>query len=121
VFTPIAEMPTGAVGLAARGRITQHDRRTVLEPIIASILESGDKVKLLYFAGDDFDGYDEDSPWDEGVFGTRHFTDFERIAFVTDEAPYHHAVRALEGFMPADLRVFSADEIEAAKEWLAAA
>jgi hypothetical protein len=113
-------MPAGAVGLAARGRIGEHDRQTVLEPIITSILESGDKVKLLYFAGDDFAGYDEESPWDEGVFGTRHFTDFERIAFVTDEAPYHHAVRALEGFMPAKLRVFRAHEIEAAKEWLAA-
>jgi hypothetical protein len=121
MFTPIAEMPPGAIGVAAKGRITAGDRRSVLEPTIASALAGGDKVKLLYLAGADFAGYDEDAPWDEAIFGSRHFTDFKRIAFVTDEAPYDRAVQALRGLMPADLRVFPVSEIEAAKAWLAAA
>ena len=120
MFTPIAEMPSGAVGIAARGRISARDRQSVLEPTLASALAAGEKVKLLYLAGADFAGYDEDAPWDEAIFGTRHFTDFDRIAFVTDEAPYDRAVMALDGFMPAELRVFPVRDIEAAKAWLAA-
>jgi hypothetical protein len=120
MFTLIPELPAGAIGFAARGRITARDRDTVLEPTIASALATGDKVKLLYVAGDDFAGYEADTPWDDAVFGTRHFTDFERIAFVADGGPHHSAVRALEDIMPAKLRVFGTDEIDAAKDWLAA-
>jgi hypothetical protein len=119
MFTPIAALPAGAIGFAARGRITHDDRTNVLEPSIASALAGGEKIKLLYVAGPDFDGYDEEAPWDEAVFGSRHFTDFERISFVTDEGRHHLAVRALEGIMPAKLRVFRTDEIDAAKDWLA--
>jgi len=120
MFTPIAALPAGAIGFAARGRITQRDRSTILEPSIASALAAGEKIKLLYVAGPDFDGYDEEAPWDEAVFGTRHFTDFERIAFVADDGPHHLAVQALQGIMPAKLRVFRTNEMEAAKDWLAA-
>jgi hypothetical protein len=119
MFTPIAALPAGAIGFAARGRITQSDRSSVLEPSILSALAGGGKIKLLYVAGPDFAGYDEEAPWDEAVFGTRHFTDFDRIAFVADDGPHHLAVRALEGIMPAKLRVFHPDEIDAAKDWLA--
>jgi hypothetical protein len=120
MFTPIAELPAGAIGFAARGRITQRDRNTILEPTITSALAAGEKIKLLYVAGPDFDGYEEEAPWDEAIFGTRHFTDFDRIAFVADEGRHHMAVQALEGIMPTKLRVFRTDEIEAAKDWLAA-
>jgi hypothetical protein len=120
MFTPIAEMPRGAIGVSASGRVTAEDRRTVLEPAIASALAAGGKLKLLYVAGPDFTGYEDETPWDEAVFGTRHFFDFERIAFVADEGLHPVAVRALAGIMPAELRVFGTGEIEAAKGWLGA-
>ena len=43
-----------------------------------------------------------------------------RIAFVADDGPHHLAVQALQGIMPAKLRVFRTNEMEAAKDWLAA-
>ena len=71
----------------------------MLEPTIEWALETatrGDgKVRLLYVAAPDFDGYDEGSLLDDAVFGTRHFTDFDRIAFVSDEGPYTRSVLAL--------------------------
>jgi len=69
----------------------------------------------------DFDGYEEGSLLDDAVFGTRHFTDFEKIAFVTEDGPYDRAVSALKGLMPTSLKVFRTREIDAAKKWLAAA
>ena len=120
MFTAINDMPAGAIGFAASGVVTGADRRTILEPTIGSALAEGGRVRLLYVAGDDFDGYDAGMPFDEAVFGSRHFADFERIAVVSDACSLRRAVRALDGLMPAELRVFRQTEVETAKRWLAA-
>ena len=119
MFTPIEGLPEGAIGFVASGRITSTDRHEVLEPTIDGALSARGKVRLLYCTAPDFAGYDEGAMLDDAVFGTRHFTDFSKIAFVAEEGPYDRAVHALDGLMPADVRVFRAGELEAAKEWLA--
>lgn len=119
MFKPIEDLPKGAVGFEAHGRVTDADRRTVLEPTLEWALESSDKVRLLYVAAPDFVGYEYGDLYDDAVFGTRHFADFDRIAFVADAGPYARSVAALDGLMPASLRVFSTAEIGQAKAWLA--
>ena len=119
MFTAIENLPRGAVGFEAHGRITDNDRRSVLEPTIEWALESSGKVRLLYVAGEDFTGYDFGVAYDDAVFGSRHFTDFERIAFVANEGPYARSVAALEGLMPASVRVFPSKAIAEATAWLA--
>ena len=66
----------------------------------------------------DFAGYDRGGLYDDAVFGTRHFNHFDRIAFVADDGPYIRAVLALNGLMPARLKVFQPSDIAAAREWL---
>jgi hypothetical protein len=119
MFTTIEGLPDGAIGVMASGLITSADRESVLEPTIADALSARGKVKLLYCTAPDFIGYDKGTVLDDAVFGTRHFTDFSKIAFVAEAGPYDRAVNALDGLMPADVRTFRTDEIEAAKEWLA--
>jgi hypothetical protein len=120
MFKPIADLPHGAVGFEAHGYVTDADRTSVLEPTIEWALEQGDKIRLLYVTAGDFDGYERGAAYDDGVFGTRHFTDFERIAFVADDGPYARSVAALDGLMPANVRVFAPGEVGEAKAWLAA-
>jgi hypothetical protein len=66
-----------------------------------------------------FRGYDHGCPFDDVISGSRHFTDFERIAFVADECPFRRAVAEVADLIPTDLRVFGLHELEAAKIWLA--
>lgn len=119
MFTPIEDLPGGAIGFEARGRVTRAERKRLIEPRIGAALASGGRVRLLYVAGRDFAGYEDGGLFDDAVFGTRHFTAFQKIAFVADEGPYDRAVAALEGLMPAALRTFAPDELDAAKAWLA--
>jgi len=119
MFTRIDDLPAGAIGFEAIGRVTEEDQVEVLEPTIDAMLEGGHPVRLLYLAGPRFAGYDPNTLLDNAVFGTRHFTDFEKIAFLVEEGPYRRAVVALEGLMPADLRLFSTGAVEQAKAWLA--
>ena len=119
MLTPIENLPTGAVGFIAHGRITHQDRHGVLEPTLSRALRGSDRIKLLYVAGHDFAGYEHGGIYDESVFGTRHFNDFEKIAFVADEGPFNRAVQAMRGLVPAAVKVFAPREIAAAKAWLA--
>jgi hypothetical protein len=119
MFTQIENLPAGAIGFEAIGRITEEDRAEVLEPTIEAVLEDGRPVRLLYVAGPRFDGYDQNGLFDDAVFGSRHFSDFEKIAFVAEDGPYRRAVVALEGLMPGELRLFSAGSMAEAKAWLA--
>jgi len=119
MFIEIDRLPPGVLGFEAHGRITSDDRRAILIPGINSARSHGDKLKLLYVTGPDFSGYDEGALFDEAVFGTRHFTAFERIAYVGEDGPYARAVDALDGLIPAALRRFNRSEIEQAKIWLA--
>ncbi len=119
MFTRIENLPGGTIGFVASGHVTVDDRHGVLEPTIELAVGTGSRVRLLYVAANDFAGYDRGGLYDEAVFGTRHFTHFEKIAFVAEDGPYNRAVHAMEGLMPAALRVFPPSEIAAAQEWLA--
>ena len=118
MLTPIDNLPTGAIGFVANGRITSSDQRGVFEPTMSRALATTERVKLLYVAGRDFTGYENGGLYDEAVFGTRHFAHFEKIAFVADEGPFNRAVRAMKGLVPAAVRIFAPREIAAAKAWL---
>jgi len=58
MFARIDNLPAGAIGFEAVGRVTDEDRYSVLEPTIVAALENGHQVRLLYVAGARFDGYD---------------------------------------------------------------
>jgi hypothetical protein len=118
MFTPIDSLPSDVVGLEAHGRITRAETLKILLPRIDSAGRSGAKVKLLYVAASDFDGYADGAPLDDAVFGTRNFNSFDRIAFVGEEGPFARAVEALNGLMPATLRRFASRDFEKAKRWI---
>jgi hypothetical protein len=118
MYTPIERLPDGVIGVEARGRVTRADRDAILTSIDTACA-AGSKVKLLYVAGSDFAGYEQGTLFEDAVFGTRHFTSFERIAFVGDEGPYARAIDAIEGLMPASLRRFTPGDVDQAKAWLA--
>jgi hypothetical protein len=119
MLTPIEDLPTGAIGFEANGRITSDDRHGVFEPRMSRALKTTERVRLLYVAGRDFKGYEHGTLYDESVFGSRHFRHFDKIAFVADDGPYNRAVRAMKGLVPARVKVFSRSEIAAARNWLA--
>jgi hypothetical protein len=111
-------MPSGAIGFRASGKVSSDEGRNVLSPAIEAARSGGKKLRFLYFADDGFDGYESGRIWDDAVFGSRHFSDFEKLAFVSDQAAYRRAVAMLEGLMPTALKVFRTRELDQAKAWL---
>ena len=51
----------------------------------------------------------------------RHFFDFERIAFVSDNPGFRSLVAGISMMMPSKVRTFAIADLAGAKKWLAEA
>jgi len=120
MFRPIFDLPRGVIGYAAVGRISADDYTKVLIPEIEARVAEGGKLRFLFLAGPEFEGYELGAGMDDATFGMRHFFDFEKIAFVSDNAGYRALIQGIGLMMPAAVQSFPIAEIEAAKTWLAA-
>ena len=118
MITLIPDMPMGTVGVRASGRITDEDYREVLVPALGEALQGG-KVKLLYVLDEDF-AYSAGAAWEDTKLWARHLRGWEKVAVVSDADWLEHSIKAFGWLMPGDIRVFELDDVDDAKEWLAA-
>lgn len=115
----MAEMPVGTLGFEATGKVTSEDYETVLVPAITAAIEDG-PVRLLYVLGEDFDSYSPGAVWSDTRLWAGHMNAWERVAVVTDADWVEKAVKAFGWLMHGRIRVFEDDEVDDAKQWLAA-
>lgn len=115
----IEGLPANVVAFEAVGEVDANDYHTVLEPAVEDALSSNDKVRFLYVLGSSFDGYSGGAMWEDTKVGVGHWTRWEKIALVTDDQAYHHAVKAFAWLVPGKVRLFTLSELDSAKEWVA--
>jgi len=119
MFRPIFDLPAGVIGFSAVGKLSGDDYTKVLIPEIEAKLAEGGKLRFLLLAGPDFEGWELGAAMDDAFFGMRHFFDFERIAFVSDDPTFRSLVQGLGMMMPAAVRSFAVSDLAKAKAWLA--
>lgn len=112
-------LPTRVVGIEAKGEVTAHDYQTVLVPAVEEKLAQFKRVRLLYVLGDEFTGFTGAAAWEDAKVGMRHFTDFERIAVVSNTEWVRHMVRAFGFAIPGEVRVYAGDDLDQARAWVA--
>ena len=110
--------PRNVVAIEAVGHVEAADYKDVLEPAVAAALETGEKVRLLYVLGPEFDGLSPGAGWEDTKVGIGHWNSWERIAVVTDRDWISHAVRALAWMLPGEVGVFSIDAQDDATAWV---
>lgn len=119
----IEDVPDRVVGLRASGEVTAEDYRNVVEPALRAAAESGE-IRLLY-------ELDAGMRWEAGAMlqdtklgvglGIGHHSAWRRTAIVTDVEWVTSAMGMLGWMVPGELRVFGLGELDAAREWVAAA
>ncbi len=115
-------MPAGTIGLRASGKLSKGDYTEVLEPALREGIESGEL--RLVFVLSTFDGL-EPGAWIEDLktglgAWVRNHSAWKRFALVTDVEWVAKAIHAFAWMAPGEVRVFGLDEIDAAREWVAA-
>ncbi len=119
MITVMDGLPKGVIGFSAEGVVTDVDYKSVLIPETEKALKREGKLRFLYFLGPQFRSFAAGAMLDDTLFGARHFFDFEKIAFVTDNQTFAAIVHGFGFLMPAAVRTFAVEDLEAAKAWLA--
>ncbi len=118
MITVLTGMPDGVLGFEASGKLTAEDYTTVLEPALAAAGADGHKIRVLLDFGGDFHGMEPGAMWQDMRTGLREWSEWERIAVVTDHAWLHDGLNLFAWAVPGEVRVFPGGERQAALDWL---
>jgi len=118
-FEVMEGLPDDVLGIAARGEITARDYAETLRPLIEAKLKAHPKLRLLYRLGPRFD-YTAGAVLADARLGLSHWSDFARIAVVTDIDWIARSVRLFAPLIRGEVRVFADGDLEAAKAWVVA-
>ena len=114
----IQGMPGDVLGVEAVGKVEADDYRYVLVPAIERLLARHSKARLLYVLGREFNGFRGAAAWEDAKVGMKHFTDFERVAVVTDVDWINGMVKAFGFALPGEVETFDVAELDEAKAWI---
>jgi hypothetical protein len=114
----LEDLPDEVVGVRAIGEVTDDDYEDVLDPAITDALTRHPKIRLLYVLGPEFTGYEAEAMWEDTKLGLKTFTDYQRMAIVTDAAWVRRSVKAFGWLIPGEVRVFPYDRLDEARAWI---
>ena len=124
MIEPIGDMPPGTLGFRAWGEIAREDYVDKLLPAMQAAVEGGEGVRLLFQLGPDFEKFDPGALVEDtktGItLGLGHLSAWKRTALVTDVEWIRKALHMFAWMTPGEVRLFDLDELETAKEWVAA-
>lgn len=104
------------VSLTFTGKLDKEDYELFV-PQIEGLMREGKAVRILVEMKD-FHGWTIGALWEDTKFGTRHFSDIDRLAIVGDRRWEKVLTAFIKPFTTASVRYFDAMEKEKALEWL---
>lgn len=114
----MTDLPAGALGFTARGKVTGADYANVFVPDVEAAFALNRKLRLLYYLGPEFTGFDAGAMWDDTKLGFRHWSGWERIALVTDVNWLRLTAKAMGFTVPGEFRLYGNDQLAEAKAWV---
>jgi hypothetical protein len=98
------------------GKIKREDYDRYV-PQIEQIIAQRGKVRALVIM-EDFHGWDAAGLWQDIKFDWKHFSDFERIAFVGEKTWEKGMSKFCKPFTTAEIRYFTPDKSDEARRWV---
>jgi hypothetical protein len=111
-------MPDNVLAASAQGRITGSDYEDTLLPALEKKLKTYKKIRLLYYLGDQFNGFDLTAMLDDTKMGMKQLSSWDKIALVSD----HHWINAFAKFfgymLSCEIQIFKNSELDEAMKWV---
>ena len=114
----IPNLPDTVLGIRAEGKVTSSDYRSVFLPAVKEKLTHNSKIRLLYHLGNDFENYEPAAIWEDVKMGFQYYSAWEKAAIITDVGWVGSMSKFLGFVIPGQVKVFSNNELEAAKQWV---
>ncbi|NIZ11385.1 STAS/SEC14 domain-containing protein [Pseudooceanicola sp. HF7] len=112
------DIEKGILLATARGTVTGEDYETHLAPAVERMAAEHGKMRLLYWFGPEFEGFEASAMWSDMKLGLSHMSAFEKVAVVTDVHWLSASVQGMGWLIPVPVRVFANDAIGKANAWL---
>ena len=100
------------------GVVTGEDYEKTLIPAIKKKVQENEKIRVLYHVTQDFDSYEFQAMFDDAKAGMEFFSNWEKIAVVSDVEWIVNGVKIFAFIVPGKVKTFHNSEIDKAKEWL---
>ena len=114
----INDLPDDVVGIHAIGEVTKEDFDQVLIPKIDDLSKRQGEIKYLLVLETDVSNFTLAAWWKDLVMGLKHFTEWKRIAVVSDQKGVEWFTDAFKYFIPGNSKGFALNELEEAVEWI---
>ena len=111
-----AEEGTNILDITLSGKLTREDYASFVPEVERLIKEHG-KLRMVCRLKD-FHGWTMGALWEDMKFDWRHFSDFERIAFIGDKRWEAGMATFCKPFTKATLRYFDVADAAKAVEWI---
>jgi SpoIIAA-like len=115
----LSDFPDGVVAMRCAGHITRQDYEQVVIPTLEAALHQHQKLRM-YCQVDSLSGMSPGAMWDDVKVGLPALTHWERVAVVNDIDWVGKATRLFAVLMPFEVRLFTHNDAEKAREWIAA-
>lgn len=116
----IPDLPDHVIGIAAKGKVTAEDYKSVIIPLVEKKLETYPKISLLYHIGSDFAGMEAEAVWEDTKVGLHYLKAWEKIAVVSDIEWIRWAMDIFGIAMPGHVKVFANAQLAEARKWVSA-
>jgi hypothetical protein len=116
----INDLPDDVLGLHAIGEITKEDMETVLLPRLDELSKRQGEIKYLLVLETDVSNFTLAAWWKDVVAGIKHFTEWKRIAVVSDQKGVEWFTDAFTHFIPGKAKGFALSELDEATKWISA-
>jgi hypothetical protein len=119
MLTQMSGLPGGVAGLEARGTVTSNDYARVFAPLVDRVRQAGQRLRLVYQFGPDFDRFTFGALWADSKVGTRYLPVLDGCALVTDVDWIREPGRSIATWLPCPMRVYDNAFRDDAARWLA--
>lgn len=112
------DLPDTVLGISAEGTVTGADYQTVLIPAVEKTLKTDKKIRMVYWLGPQFTGFDLAALTEDAELGMKHLTGWYKVAMVSDHPMINTFTRFFGYLLSCEVRVFKNAELENAKKWV---
>jgi hypothetical protein len=114
----VSNLSGGIECLRAMGTVTADDFESVCRPLFHDARRDGQRIKLLYHFGPEFEGFTAGALLDDARIGLQYLRLLERMAVVSDRQVVRDSARLIGAMLPCPTHVFRNDEWSLALDWL---
>lgn len=114
----IKGLPPSVAAFKATGKISRNDYEDVINPVVHHIYDQYGKINYLLLLDTPLKNYSAGAWFRDALLGFVYFTDWEKIAIVTDKKGIKRFTDIFGKLIPGDTKGFMMNDLEQAKKWI---